>query len=241
MSSDDLNIVQFRQVVSVLASINLFSDYIGADVRPRWYFEQSELDDSQRAALTELVNNSPVMPTLDPTKGKASGPLMVNLADPTGYMPRETGLIHCNSECVLTLSVGNPAEHMDAQQVSSFNTFIRRLKNRSELVCSGGAAFESVSLTFEVGKDEIKTAIVGFKNDKGETVFTVDGHVSNHLEAELPANFAHELNEFVGHTMMISTEDMAFFDELLRPPSVKPEHEPPAPVIQEAHPQWGTW
>jgi hypothetical protein len=241
MSSNDLNIAQFRQVVSVLTTINLFSDYIGEEVRPRWYFEHSELDDSQRAALTELVNDSPIMPMLDPTRDKASGPLMVNLADPTGYMPRESGLIHCSSEGVLTLSIGNPAEFMDAQQISSFNAFIRRLKNRSEIVCAGGSAFESVTIKFEQSDDVFKNAVAEFKNDKGEALFVVDGYVANLVEANLPDNFARELNEFVAHTMMISTEDMTFFEELLGAPIAKSELEPPAPVIQETHPQWGTW
>lgn len=238
MSVNELSYIQFRQVVSVLASINLLSDYVDAPVRPKWYFEQSETDDAQRAALTELLDASPVMTTL--THESNIKPLMINLAEPSGYLPRECGLVALSDVNTLTMSIGDPSLYLDSQQISAFNTFIRRLKNKSELVARGGAAFENVAIKFEEGDDLIRNTIVEFKDGKGETIFVADGDTHENVKHNLPKNYLSELSEFVAQTMMTSEDDDSLFNELLGVPSKSQQNDEPA-TKQEAHPQWGTW
>jgi len=129
MSVNELSYIQFRQVVSVLASINLLSDYVDEPVRPKWYFELSEVDDAQRAALTELLDASPVMMTL--THESNIKPLMINLADPSGYLPRECGLVTLSGVNTLTMSIGGPSLYLDIQQISAF-TIVEKKDGKGE-------------------------------------------------------------------------------------------------------------
>jgi hypothetical protein len=126
MSVNELSYIQFRQVVSVLASINLLSDYVDEPVRRSGISSKARWM-TQRAALTELLDASPVMTTL--THESNVKPLMINLADPSGYLPRECGLATLSDVNTLTMSIGDPSLYLDSQQISAFNTFIRRLKN----------------------------------------------------------------------------------------------------------------